>query len=77
MQKVGIVTLVGYFNYGNRLQNYALKRSIEKIGYEVESLTFEDTEGFLTFESDDNYNVYKRIKDKSVDELFKTVRKIL
>lgn len=75
MQKVGIVTLVGYFNYGNRLQNYALKRSIEKIGYEVESLTFEDTEGFLTFESDDNYNVYKRIKDKSVDELFKTVLK--
>lgn len=40
MKKIGLVTLVGYFNYGNRLQNYALKTSIEKFGFEIESLTF-------------------------------------
>lgn len=33
--KVGIVTLNGYYNYGNRLQNYALKLFLEKMGYEV------------------------------------------
>lgn len=35
MAKIGIVTLNGYFNYGNRLQNYALSKSIEQMGHEV------------------------------------------
>lgn len=39
--KVGLVTLHGYFNYGNRLQNYALQESISKLGYDVESLVFQ------------------------------------
>lgn len=26
MGKIGIITLNGYFNYGNRLQNYALEQ---------------------------------------------------
>ena len=30
--KVGIITLHGYHNYGNKLQNYALQESI-KIGF--------------------------------------------
>lgn len=34
-KKVGILTLNGYFNYGNRLQNYALQKSIEDLGFEV------------------------------------------
>lgn len=33
--KIAIVTLFGYFNYGNRLQNYALQRVLEKAGGEV------------------------------------------
>ncbi len=36
--KVGIITLNGYFNYGNRLQNYALQKSLEKMGFEVETI---------------------------------------
>lgn len=35
---VGIVTLVGRFNYGNRLQNYATSRIWEKVGYEPVTL---------------------------------------
>lgn len=35
MQKIGIVTLNGYFNYGNRLQNYALCYYLKKFGFEV------------------------------------------
>jgi len=33
MKKVGIITLFGIFNYGNRLQNYALNHSLETQGY--------------------------------------------
>ncbi|MDT2758653.1 polysaccharide pyruvyl transferase family protein [Enterococcus xiangfangensis] len=38
MKKIGIVTLSGNFNYGNRLQNYALQKVLEKKGFEVETL---------------------------------------
>ena len=31
MKKVGIITITGLGNYGNRLQNYALQQVIEKI----------------------------------------------
>lgn len=33
--KVLLLTLWGNFNYGNKLQNFALKKMIEKLGYEV------------------------------------------
>lgn len=33
--KIGIVTLHGYDNYGNRLQNYALKYTLEKLNFDV------------------------------------------
>ncbi len=35
MKKVGIVTLDSAFNYGNRLQNYALQQALQAIGYEA------------------------------------------
>lgn len=37
MKKVGIVTIIS-MNLGNRLQNYALQNSIEKIGYECKTI---------------------------------------
>ena len=36
--KVAIITLFGLFNYGNRLQNYALQNALEKNGYEAETI---------------------------------------
>ena len=38
MKKVAIITLSGYFNYGNRLQNYALQESIKSLGFNVETI---------------------------------------
>lgn len=35
MSKIGIITLNGYFNYGNRLQNLALQNYLEEQGHEV------------------------------------------
>lgn len=39
--KIGIVTLYGFFNHGNRLQNYALQHVLEECGHTVETLAVE------------------------------------
>ena len=36
--KIGIVTLYGEFNYGNRLQNYALQMILEALGNDVSTI---------------------------------------
>lgn len=41
MKKVGIITLQGLYNYGNRLQNYAVQEIVKKYGYEAESIQLE------------------------------------
>lgn len=38
MNKIGIVTLNGYYNYGNRLQNYALQEVLKSYNYDVETI---------------------------------------
>src|SRR5690625_2335614 len=42
MKKLGIITLHGYNNYGNNLQNYALLYTLEKLGYDVSTLIIEE-----------------------------------
>lgn len=42
MKKIGIVTLNGESNYGNRLQNYALNKVLHNIGYDSETVIFTD-----------------------------------
>lgn len=37
-KKVGIITLDGYCNYGNRLQNYALQEVVKELGFAVDTL---------------------------------------
>lgn len=41
MKKIGIVTLQGNFNYGNRLQNYALEQVLLTFCDEVETIVFD------------------------------------
>ncbi len=41
-EKVGIVTLPGRFNYGNRLQNFAVTEVYRRLGIEPESLVLAD-----------------------------------
>lgn len=38
MKKVAVLTLNGYFNYGNRLQNYALQEIIKSFSCDVETI---------------------------------------
>ena len=34
MKKIEIITLSGNYNYGNRLQNYAMQEVYKKLGFE-------------------------------------------
>lgn len=40
MKKIAIATLNGYFNYGNRLQNYALQEFLNSLGFNVQTIRF-------------------------------------
>lgn len=48
--KVGIITLNGHFNYGNRLQNYALQFFLSKFVDEVDSIWY-DKDIYLPMQS--------------------------
>lgn len=55
MKKIGIVTLHGYFNYGNRLQNYASQEVLRSLGCDpitiipsrIENLNIKTRKSFL------------------------------
>lgn len=44
MRKIGIITIPDYDNYGNRLQNFAVKHFFSEMGYEVDTLELNDIE---------------------------------
>lgn len=46
MKKIGIVTIIS-MNLGNRLQNYALQKSIEKLGYECKTIPTDNDTNYL------------------------------
>ncbi len=37
-KRVGIITMIGLNNYGNRLQNYALQETLKRLGYDCYTL---------------------------------------
>ncbi len=39
MKKIAVVTFTTGFNYGNRLQNYAVQEIIKELGFEAETIT--------------------------------------
>ena len=43
IKRIGIITIPDYNNYGNRLQNYAVKECFCKRGYETVTLEMNDS----------------------------------
>jgi len=70
-KKVGVVTLNGYYNYGNRLQNYAVEYILKEMGCEVETIVKinknDHKKGF--------FDKLGKIKNKSLDEIIDFVKK--
>ena len=56
-RKVDILTLPGYFNYGNRLQNYALQEVIKNFSEEVETLILPNA----SVQSSGTFNKIKKV----------------
>ncbi|MDP8217546.1 MAG: polysaccharide pyruvyl transferase family protein [Candidatus Theseobacter exili] len=42
MKKIGIITLFGYFNYGNRLQMYAVQQVYKSFGFSTEIIKYRE-----------------------------------
>jgi len=71
MGKIGLITLNGYFNYGNRLQNYALQEVIKSLGFYVETVI-----NNRVMNKSKKVNAIKRIsniKGKTLEELIHKV----
>lgn len=45
MKKIGIITLNGEFNYGNRLQNFALQKILESDHVQVDTIVIKKSRG--------------------------------
>lgn len=75
MKKVAILTLNGYFNYGNRLQNYALQEVIKNQGFDVETVINETKIGRQTSTSVKYMNKINRLKEMNLRDVYKTLYK--
>lgn len=58
-KRVGIITLHGHYNYGNKLQNYALQETIKYLGCDVETVII--CNGIK--KTNKPYNITKKIKE--------------
>ena len=70
MNKIAIVTLSGYFNYGNRLQNYALQETLEGLNFDVETIKNNNTKII----SKPRGSLLSRIKGKSPVLIYKILK---
>lgn len=77
--KIGIITLFGLCNYGNRLQNLAVTEILQREGYEVETIVCErikprtikeGIKSFLFFNSKENCkkNAFKKFNKQYIKE---------
>lgn len=71
MRKIGIITLNGYFNYGNRLQNYALQETLRKYNYQVDTIWVDN----IRRKEETNKNVKSALKSpkKILKKIYKKI----
>lgn len=73
-KKAAILTLNGYENYGNRLQNYAVQEVLSQLGFECDTILIDrknlKSEGFvnrfkkISSFSEFSSKLYKKINNK-------------
>lgn len=67
MKKIAIITLNGYYNYGNRLQNYALQETLKGLGFDVETII-----NHTKFNKEKNsVSIIKKIRQKNINQLYR------
>ena len=68
VRKVGIITIVGNNNYGNRLQHYAITKVFEKLGYDSEALILNQRKGSIKYIPRALRMIKTKIKDLVIDK---------
>ena len=86
MKNVGIVTLFGEYNFGNRLQNYAVQQVLKKNGFNTETIKYiglEDDVPIIHNERDENrlkrfkeFNTYINFADEIMYKEYEVPQKI-
>lgn len=86
-KKAAILTLNGYENYGNRLQNYAVQEVLSQLGFECDTILIDrknlKSEGFvnrfkkISSFSEFSSKLYKKINNKLNQNVIKKRRYIL
>lgn len=70
MKKIGIMTIVNYNNYGNKLQNYSTQEIIKSLGYEAETIIneieYKKIKNLIKFHKLRIFDRYPRIKMESL-----------
>lgn len=66
--KIGIITLNGYENYGNRLQNYALEEVLRSFNYDVKTIIIQEC---IQKEKNRTLN---RIRSLGMKDLFRSIK---
>lgn len=62
MKKIGLVTIVDYSNYGNRLQNFAAQQVLKSLGCNVTTIVNKSIDKEVKINN--KFNIIKRIKGK-------------
>lgn len=75
MKKIGILTLNGYFNYGNRLQNYALQEFINMNGFECETIINDTIIDKSSLFEINKKNKIKNLLDKDFRQIYSAINK--
>ena len=70
-KRISIVTLFGEYNYGNRLQNYALTKVLESKGHRVQSVIINDYSFVQATKIRIKYILYKLMGRPSMGDLVK------
>lgn len=71
MRKIAILTLNGYYNYGNRLQNYSTQELLKSFGFSVETVLVDLSQ------NKNAKTTFERIKRFTLKKLNKIVIQIL
>lgn len=75
MKKVGIITLNGYFNYGNRLQNYATEQILKSLDFKVVTIVdLKEKTDSLDQKSIKRQNFFKRLGASLDKNFFKKLK---
>lgn len=71
VKKIGIFTLNGNINYGNRFQNYAAQKFLENFGYEVETIRYKRK----IIDNNNSKSILEKIKQHILEEnIFEYIR---